>query len=92
MLGEPLLVVSLVVRVLEDLGVRYVVGGSVASSIYGEPRATQDVDIVAELQDEHVDGFIAGLAGGFYAAAHEMDIAHGSSIETVPPWVGPETN
>jgi hypothetical protein len=43
-----------------------VVGGSIASSIYGKPRATQDVDVIADLQDGHVRGFVAALDGDFY--------------------------
>lgn len=34
---------------LEQLGVPYVVTGSVAATLYGEPRLTQDVDLVVEL-------------------------------------------
>lgn len=34
---------------LEDLGVPYMVTGSVAGILYGEPRMTHDVDIVVEL-------------------------------------------
>jgi hypothetical protein len=37
-----------VVRVLER-GQRVAVGGSVASSAYGEPRATRDLDFAARL-------------------------------------------
>jgi hypothetical protein len=39
----------LVTDALEALGVTYCVGGSFASSTYGEPRATRDVDILAAL-------------------------------------------
>jgi len=69
MLAEPLLVVARVAAALEALGVRYVVGGSLASSLYGVPRSTQDVDLVAELLDEHVVPFVASLAGEFYVDA-----------------------
>jgi len=34
---------------LESLGFRYLVSGSVASILYGEPRVTHDIDIVLEL-------------------------------------------
>lgn len=37
------------VDVLETLGVRYMIGGSQAAVYYGEPRFTQDIDVVAEL-------------------------------------------
>lgn len=39
----------LFIRRLETLGVPYMVTGSVASTLYGEPRLTNDVDIVAEI-------------------------------------------
>jgi hypothetical protein len=44
-LEEALEVTLRVIRTFESLGVRYVVGGSIASSIYGIPRATQDVHV-----------------------------------------------
>jgi hypothetical protein len=37
--------------------------GSLASSVYGEPRSTNDVDLVADLKDEHVDAFVRELGG-----------------------------
>ena len=37
-------------RRLNDLGVSYMVSGSVAVIIYGEPRLTHDVDDVPERQ------------------------------------------
>ena len=43
-----------VVVALERLGVRYRVGGSVASSALGVPRSTLDVDVSCELRLEHV--------------------------------------
>jgi hypothetical protein len=36
-------------RHFDALGVRWLVGGSVASSILGLPRATLDIDLVADL-------------------------------------------
>lgn len=50
-----------VIDVLEELGVPYMVVGSLASGAYGEPRLTQDIDIVADLKEEH----IAPLCEGF---------------------------
>ena len=38
-----------VIEVLDRLGIHYYVTGSLASSFYGEPRATMDGDIVADL-------------------------------------------
>lgn len=45
-----------VVRCFESLGIRYVVTGSMASMAYGEPRFTNDIDVVAEIKDEHIKG------------------------------------
>ena len=39
-----------VVAVLDRLGIECLVGGSLASSIHGIPRATLDVDIVADVR------------------------------------------
>jgi len=46
-LDEPFLIF---VRKLNELGIRYMVSGSVAATFYGEPRMTNDVDIVVFLQ------------------------------------------
>ena len=43
---EPFQVALAVARALDECGLRYVVGGSVASSLSGEPRSTLDVDLV----------------------------------------------
>jgi len=56
-----------VVNVLDDLDVPYLVGGSVASSIYGDPRSTRDIDIVAALADQHASHLVDALSGEFYA-------------------------
>lgn len=67
MAADPIEVALLVARVLEKHGVRYVVGGSLASSISGEPRSTLDVDLVVALREEKVAAVIAGLGEEFYS-------------------------
>ena len=69
MLPAPILVVAKLAGILDALRIRYVVGGSVASSIYGIPRATQDVDIVADMQLSNVEVFANALSGEFYVDA-----------------------
>jgi hypothetical protein len=44
----------LFIRPLNQLGVRYLVSGSVAAILYGEPRLTNDVDIVLHLRAEDI--------------------------------------
>ena len=65
-LAEPLSVVAQVADAFNKLGVRYLVGGSLASSVYGIPRATQDVDLVADLPMTAVEEFCSMLKDSFY--------------------------
>ena len=44
-----------VIRTLETLEIPYMVAGSVAAVVYGEPRMTNDMDVVVDLQAESVD-------------------------------------
>jgi hypothetical protein len=55
-----------VVAALEELGVRYHIGGSVASSAHGIARATVDVDLVVELPLESAHPLTQRLAPAFY--------------------------
>ena len=58
-----------VAAALDAAGVRYFLGGSVASALYGEARSTRDVDLVAAMLPPHVEAFLAALGDGFYADA-----------------------
>ena len=55
-----------VISVLESLKIRYVVGGSLASSVHGVARTTIDVDLIAELTIEQVKSFVSMLEKDFY--------------------------
>ena len=55
-----------VVAKLQELGVAYYVGGSVVSSMVGIPRATLDVDIVADLAPKHVTPLVDALKASYY--------------------------
>jgi len=52
----------LIVEALEDLQVPYMVVGSIASGAYGEPRMTQDIDIVVDLRSGNVEGLCRRFA------------------------------
>lgn len=43
-----------VITAFEELNIRYIVTGSVASMAYGEPRLTNDIDIVADIKLEQI--------------------------------------
>lgn len=66
MLADPLRVLLRVASILDRLGIAYLVGGSMASSILGEPRATVDLDLALRLPRERVDPLVAALEGEFY--------------------------
>jgi hypothetical protein len=66
MLPEPIAVTMLVIDALEQVGARYVVGGSLASTIHGVVRSTLDTDIVADLGLRQAQPFADLLAGTFY--------------------------
>jgi len=55
-----------VAEALDALGVRYFVGGSIASSAHGIARASLDADLVAELELSHVDQFVGRLESAYY--------------------------
>jgi hypothetical protein len=62
--------VGRLVRRLEELGIPYMVAGSVASSHHGVPRATNDADVVIDPTREALDVLVAGLlADGYYVDA-----------------------
>ncbi|MDF5721838.1 MAG: hypothetical protein PUP91_15425 [Rhizonema sp. PD37] len=64
--AESIRLVLRVAEILETLAVDYLIGGSVASSILGEPRATLDIDIVVNLQLFHVWLLVEAMKGEFY--------------------------
>lgn len=52
-----------VARALERAGVEYMVGGSVASSAHGEPRATRDIDFAIRLTESAVAALVEACSG-----------------------------
>lgn len=47
-----------VIQTLEQAGIEYMITGSVASSLQGEPRSTHDIDVVVAIQSSKVDKLI----------------------------------
>jgi hypothetical protein len=65
-MAENVLDVALLVGAAIDAsGSEYFVGGSVASSLQGEPRATNDVDIVVAMLGHRVPSFVEKLGHDF---------------------------
>src|SRR6266545_2714170 len=83
---EPLSqVLSEVTRALDSVGIRYAIGGSVASGSRGVWRSTLDVDIVAAIRSTQVNGLIAALGDEWYADAAMISdaIARGRSFNLI---------
>ena len=55
-----------VARIFQSLGIRFYVGGSIASSFHGAARSTMDVDLVADLKSEDIEPFVSRLDEGRY--------------------------
>jgi hypothetical protein len=69
---DPIEVALVVTGHLEALGIPHTIGGSLASSLAGEPRSTLDIDIVAALDQRHVDALVSRLSGAFYVDADSL--------------------
>ncbi|KXB05588.1 hypothetical protein AKJ51_04930 [candidate division MSBL1 archaeon SCGC-AAA382A20] len=63
---EPIQVARLVKDAFENIGFSYAVVGSLASSLHGVPRSTQDVDIIANIEKSCIDPFVEALEEDFY--------------------------
>ena len=90
----PLQLVGQVAGILDDLGIPYALGGSLASSLIGEPRSTVDVDIAIKVPEESGEGLLERAGAEFYvpmdaarAAMREhssfnlVDTAHGLKVD-----------
>ncbi len=62
-----------VVRLLDEAGVEHMVAGSFASTYHGEPRTTQDIDIVIDGDRAAIESFVTSLEAGSYYC--DLDVA-----------------
>src|SRR5215831_9835641 len=88
---QPHELMQIVADFFETHRIPYRVVGSMASMAYGEPRFTNDVDMVAELKQEHVAVLCAAFpAPDFYVsetAAREA-VARRSQFNIIHPASG----
>jgi hypothetical protein len=85
MRNGPLELALRVAEILEEIGVPYALGGSLASSLLGEPRTTADVDMAIRLPDDTRESaatdLLARLEAQFYVpseSARRSLTEHGS--------------
>jgi len=86
-----------VTRVLAELGIPYLIGGSLASSVHGKPRLTHDADLVADIKEDQVAAFVSALAADFYVdelairrairARHSFNLIHLKTMYKVDVYI-----
>jgi hypothetical protein len=71
-----------ILETLDRMEIAYLVGGSVASS-HGIGRATQDVDLIADIRQSQLQDFSQELQSDFYADPDMMKDAlrHGAFVQ-----------
>ncbi len=60
------------VEIFERLHIPYLVTGSVAAMAYGEPRLTNDIDIVAAIHEQHIAGLLEAFPANKFYISDEM--------------------
>ena len=60
---------KLLLSKLDECGIPYMITGSFASNIHGLPRATQDIDIVIEVEQKTLERFLESLGSAFYRSS-----------------------
>lgn len=89
MAGDPLQEITEVLisfsRTLADLGIVHALTGSVASGLIGEPRATNDIDFIADVREPQVSPLAAALEREFFVQepAIRAAVQRGSSFNVI---------
>ncbi len=65
-IADPIELAQKIASILLPLNIPYVVGGSVASSLLGENRSTQDLDLVIDLKSRTAQRLIDAMSVEFY--------------------------
>jgi len=65
-------VIKLFTDILDELNIPYAIGGSIASSVYGRVRFTQDADITVTLLDDKAEQFYNSIREHFYISKSAM--------------------
>ncbi len=86
MIQDPLWLAYKIDRIFNELNIEYYVGGSVASSLHGEIRYTQDLDVVIYLEPPQLELLFKTLKDDFYIseiAVNEAIIGQISSFNII---------
>lgn len=72
---NPLILAVALGGQLDELGIKYAVGGSVASSFYGEPRSTLDIDVAVQGDTKTLRQLLDDVAADFYVPLSSAETA-----------------
>src|SRR5688572_3028616 len=84
-----------ITQVLESLHIEYAIVGGIANAVWGEPRATIDVDVTISVDEGRLDSTIPAIAAHFRATVSEpiafvqqtrvlpLDTAEGVRIDVI---------
>ena len=61
-----------IVETFESLNISYLITGSVASMAYGEPRLTNDIDLVAQITNDNVGGLMKAFPPNEFYISEDM--------------------
>lgn len=64
-----------VAQILEASGVPYMLTGSLAAAYYATPRATQDIDVVIDTQEEGIERLVQGFLDAEFYVDREAALA-----------------
>ena len=73
--GGPIDLALRIAALLDSLEIPYVLGGSLASSLVGEPRTTLDLDFAIRLRSEDVAPLLAALGTEYYVSSEAVQSA-----------------
>ncbi len=59
-------------RRLDQADIKYTVGGSIASSVWGEPRFTNDADIEVWIDASNAESLVLALGDPYYVSLEEV--------------------
>jgi hypothetical protein len=87
----PSELLRIVATKLESLGIHYLVTGSTATIAFGEPRFTNDLDIVVSLQPSQIEAFCDSFPPGeFYLSQDAVRdaVRRGTQFNVIHPFSG----
>lgn len=70
--ASPLEPLRAIAAILDQLGLPWCLGGSLASSFFGEPRATRDIDLIVELSLADIESLARNVEPRFYVSREAM--------------------